>query len=495
MTELYFAQSGDSSLSRKAGRGELFRIRNGIYANTADPAEQARLLNENWMAVANYLFPDGILVDRTAVELKPAEGRVYLLVKAVKKRNVVNVGSLHFDVSGGNVSLGVEQVNLDIKRSAQARYCLENLSPSRLSSGVRRTLGDKWLEGELIKVLRMRGESGVNELRDEARELAPQLGLEKEFEQLNVVVAALLNTHPVAGILQTGMGIAHAKGEPFDEQRLHLFEGLASYLNKLELPVQLFKFEQAAWRNLTFFESYFSNYIEGTEFTLEEAEHIVFKRKPDYQRHADSHDVLAHVDLAGDMSEMCRLPESPAELIDLLKTRHQLLMAQRPNKRPGEFKQKANKAGSSIFVEPDLVEGTLVQGFGVYQGLPEGLHRALFVHFLVSECHPFDDGNGRLSRIMMNAELVACDQHKIIVPIVHRESYLNGLRRASREAQFRTMVKVLHQMQCYVASLDWGDYGEVRELLQAHAADKEPNEGVSIFNKVIARLGGHYPVG
>ena len=28
------------------------------------------------------------------------------------------------------------------------------------------------------------------------------------------------------------------------------------------------------------------------------------------------------------------------------------------------------------------------------------------MQFLISEVHPFDDGNGRLSRIMMNAELV-----------------------------------------------------------------------------------------
>lgn len=38
--------------------------------------------------------------------------------------------------------------------------------------------------------------------------------------------------------------------------------------------------------------------------------------------------------------------------------------------------------------------------------------------FLISEIHPFNDGNGRLARIMMNAELVAENEEKIIIPTV-----------------------------------------------------------------------------
>ena len=50
-------------------------------------------------------------------------------------------------------------------------------------------------------------------------------------------------------------------------------------------------------------------------------------------------------------------------------------------------------------------------------------------------------------------------------------------------------------MQCYTASLDWSEYGEVKTAIQKHAADKEPDEGISVHNKVIAKLGGQYPAG
>jgi Fic family protein len=35
---------------------------------------------------------------------------------------------------------------------------------------------------------------------------------------------------------------------------------------------------------------------------------------------------------------------------------------------------------------------------------------------MISEVHPFMDGNGRISRIMMNAELTAAGMPKIIIP-------------------------------------------------------------------------------
>jgi Fic family protein len=36
--------------------------------------------------------------------------------------------------------------------------------------------------------------------------------------------------------------------------------------------------------------------------------------------------------------------------------------------------------------------------------------------FLISEVHPFDDGNGRVARAFMNAELVAAGHCRILIP-------------------------------------------------------------------------------
>jgi len=496
MANLIFPSSEEAQkASRDAAQGKLHRIRKGIYIDTNVPEETTKTLNNKWMEVACKIFDGPVAVARTAAELRPAKGRLYLVSSKLRSPRIVQVGHLSFSISPGNTEQGVEQVGLEMRRSNQARYCLENLAPSRESKSSKKTLGSEWVELEIVKVIRRGGEQAVNALRDEARKLAPILNLEEEFEKLIMLIAAILNTHPAEGILQTRLGKANAQGEPFDQFRISRFEELSQYLDSTDLTEIPYVYNKSGWRNLTFFESYFSNFIEGTEFTIEEAEEIVFEKKVDYERHEDSHDILAHIEISGDMSEMHRVPSDATELIDILKVRHGILLAERPDKNPGEFKTKPNKAGATDFVLPELVEGTLVQGFEIYHSLPEGLQRAIFIHFIISEVHPFDDGNGRLSRIMMNSELVAQDQHKLIIPIVHRESYLNGLRSATRQGRFRTMVKVSHQMQCYTASLDWGEYDEVKVALQKHAADKEPDEGITIFNKEIAKLGGEYPAG
>ncbi|MFN7098595.1 MAG: Fic family protein, partial [Gammaproteobacteria bacterium] len=116
------------------------------------------------------------------------------------------------------------------------------------------------------------------------------------------------------------------------------------------------------------------------------------------------------------------------------------------------------------------------------------LEKALFMQFLIYEVHPFNDGNGRLSRIMMNAELVADESFKIIVPSVCRDNYLNGLWLASRDSNFRTYVKFMDQAQAYTAFINWLDYGDVREKIELDNANLTPDEGIPTFNRVLRHL-------
>jgi len=71
-----------------------------------------------------------------------------------------------------------------------------------------------------------------------------------------------------------------------------------------------------------------------------------------------------------------------------------------------------------------LVRGTLKEGFERSTTIADPVARALYMMFLVSEVHPFNDGNGRIARVMMNAELVQAGYSKLIIPTVYREDYL-----------------------------------------------------------------------
>ena len=130
--------------------------------------------------------------------------------------------------------------------------------------------------------------------------------------------------------------------------------------------------------------------------------------------------------------------------LDLLRARHRVIMEGRPEKSPGEFKDRPNQVGGFIFVAPDDVVGTLVRGFDIYKRLTEPLHRASVhdVSRLRGASLFFKDGNGRVARVMMNAELEATDQMRVLIPIVYR-SNIRGFVAARPKRQ--RLVRADHQ--------------------------------------------------
>ena len=97
-----------------------------------------------------------------------------------------------------------------------------------------------------------------------------------------------------------------------------------------------------------FYEAYFSNFIEGTEFTLQEAQDIVFAREVPADRPADAHDVLGTFDLVSDPSMRGRAPADADDLETTAQTFHRRIMAGRPELTPGSYKVRANRAGNKI---------------------------------------------------------------------------------------------------------------------------------------------------
>ncbi|MEQ5806142.1 Fic family protein [Alteromonas sp. NFXS44] len=487
MFELYFPKDTAESkaLSKKFVAGTLKRIRQGIYTNA--PYEEINdLVIRQWSKIVNYLYPNAIASHSTAEHLKPVDGTVYITADIKVRKSVKIADSLTINIIPGNVNTLTEHFLPELFRSAPARMLLENLQIAHGDTSALKSLGKVWVEEKLCTYLDRYGEDELNRIRDMANKSASTLDMQREAKLLDSIVSSILTTQPIKN-LASRRAIAHAKKEPFDTHRITIFQALADYLQRCEFTPSPYQYDTQGWLSLSFYESYFSNYIEGTEFEIDEAEKIIFEKKTINNRHQDSHDVLSVFDVVNDYSEMCVVPSSTEELINLLKERHALIMSQRPEKRPGEFKTEPNKAGGTSFVVPEHVEGTFAQAFPIYQSLPAGLPRAIFMQFLVAEVHPHDDGNGRLSRIMLNAELVANEEHKIIIPTVHRESYLNGHRQATRSGRFRTLVKVFANMQAYTASIEWSDYGEARETLERHMADKLPDQGIATFNREISK--------
>ena len=357
--------------------------------------------------------------------------------------------------------------------SSLERRTLENLQKGRARGNSSKCLPRTSIEEFLERMLQVNGESGLNAFRDKARVVSKELKMEEEFEILNQIIGAILSTKP-SKILTSASAQARAQGEPYDSERVRLFGVLFEALHNTPLPlIDEPNVENAAFRNFAFFESYFSNYIEGTEFEIEEARTIIETGQALPARNADSHDVLGTFQLVASRREMRRTPSSSEELIELLQDRHRILMAARPDRNPGMFKMQNNHAGDTHFVDCTLVRGTLRKGYEFYQAIEHPFAKALFMMFMISEVHPFNDGNGRISRIMMNSELVAADQSKIIIPTVFREDYLNALRRLTRKGDPSVVIRALSRVRQFSANITGDDFEISRKYLESCNAFKD----------------------
>ncbi|MEA3054137.1 MAG: hypothetical protein QOG72_3040 [Sphingomonadales bacterium] len=452
------------AVSEAASRGELRKIGSRLYTRNLSE-DPDRLVRRNWYHLITGYYPDALITDRTALENGPAADGSICLVSTKKRETELPGITLRPRKGPGPLATDRRFIG-GARLASTPRAYLENMRESRASPNrVRRTLSREEIETRLDALIRRQGEGPLNKLRDEARSLAPKLALEKEFEELNDLIGALLGTRDVE--TRSDVGKARAAGQPFDPDRIALFERLFVALREaIPTPRPAPDRASEANANLAFFEAYFSNFIEGTEFSVGEAREIVFEGAIPAERPEDAHDVLGTFRIVSDNQEMSKVPGAFGEFEALLRHRHAAIMESRPDKNPGGFKAKNNQAGSTLFVAPELVNGTLEKGFEFYHALEEPFQKAAFMMILVSEVHPFADGNGRAGRIMMNAELVAGRQERIVVPTAYRTDYLGALKAFSRNGLTEPLIRMLDAVQEYTASIDWRSFEGARRMLE-----------------------------
>jgi Fic family protein len=101
---------------------------------------------------------------------------------------------------------------------------------------------------------------------------------------------------------------------------------------------------------------------------------------------------------------------------------------------------------------------------------------------LLTEVHPFDDGNGRIARLFANAELTTAGQIRIVVPTIYRNNYLAGLVGVSNGAgDGQTLHSVLDFAQRWTAAVDWTSY---------EAADAELQRNNAYLDSAVAESSG-----
>ncbi|MCL2780050.1 MAG: Fic family protein [Actinomycetia bacterium] len=454
-----------ATLTRRVRAGELVRLAQGVYTSAVDD-DPAAVVRREWPTIAGRLYPGAVITDRSAPVGGPVNGVLYLAHDA-RARETALPGLLIRARSGAGPQPGDIELPGGLHQAGKARALAENARPTRardgqLSAGLTDTELADWID----RICRLDGEERLYEYRARAEALGEVTGTSPAaLARLSKLIGTALGTQRA----DSGSAALNSRraGLPYDSDRLDRFGVLITALGEALPQNRPADEAQARYRHMPFFESYFSNYIEGTEFEISEAIALVYEGQPPGRRTQDAHDLIGTWRVVSDHNDLARRPRTPTEYVDTLRRRHAEVMAGRPDKNPGVFKEKANQAGNTTFVLPGLVEGTLRAAFDRIAELDTAWERAVYAMFAVSEVHPFDDGNGRIARVMMNAELVSGGQTRIIIPTVFRDDYIGALRRLTRHADPSVLIKVLRIGQDFTALVDFAELTTAVRQLQA----------------------------
>jgi hypothetical protein len=473
--EIIFASS-DSDVSHQIARmvrlGRLRKIAPRIYTpNMIDSSEV--IVRRNLLSILNWRFPNTVISHRSACEMRvTSEGTFYLT--GTYNRKVTDLPGITIYLLKGPAADIQDMVYGRMFIASEYRWMLENMQSSRKQGDDSKVLPISLIEKKLESVLVAGGEEQLNQYRDTLRETAERLSMTDEFAKINILISALLNTHS-SQVLTDPVVKAAAAGTPYDEKRVELFEKLFDALQGLHfLSRPVSEQTENEYLDIAFFESYFSNYIEGTEFAVDEARQIVETGITIPKRTEDSHNILGTFHVVSNRMEMQAFPTSSQEFFEILSRRHAVLLEGRPELNPGHFKTKNNRAGNTEFVDVNRVQGTLDAGFNYYCALTSPIAKAIYMMFLISEVHPFQDGNGRLARIMMNSELFRANESKIIVPTVSREDYLLALRKSSRQGIVQPYINVMTRLHYFSSTLYGKNFQEMSDYLTLCNAFEEP---------------------
>lgn len=190
--------------------------------------------------------------------------------------------------------------------------------------------------------------------------------------------------------------------------------------------------------------TYNTNAIEGSTITLEETEELLTRKISPNKPLSDIQETLNHAKIFDNILE-----NKYKELsLDLIKKWHKELFYESKPDIAGEIRHYLVRVGDYICPDWKDLSELLKEFFKWYNKNKDILHPvelAAKAHFRFVRIHPFGDGNGRISRLIMNFILNKNNYPILIIEHKKRISYYKALRKADKKNSEWEFLKYLYR--------------------------------------------------
>lgn len=261
------------------------------------------------------------------------------------------------------------------------------------------------------------------------------------------------------GLSKEQLKKASDKAKSMIEEQLRIYNDLhdplktqltSSELSRLKKvkPVPVRHLDKKDWRAFTQAFTYNTNAIEGSTVTLKEVKGILEDQEwPD----ASKEEISETYGVAGAVNHIRQIKEHIS--ISLMLKLHKIVFRNSKG-HAGRFRKKGvevvirDRLGNVIHqgvpsskIRPMLLE--LVRWYGKNKKKLPPVVLAAVIHNQFETIHPFEDGNGRLGRLILNNVLMKHGLPPVNIQMKHRKEYYLALQAYQKRDNLRPMVDLI----------------------------------------------------
>lgn len=189
--------------------------------------------------------------------------------------------------------------------------------------------------------------------------------------------------------------------------------------------------------------TYNSNAIEGNILTLRETDMVLRGLTIDQKPLKDHLEVIGHKEAFYYVLDLVKEKKEINEFI--IKQIHSLVLNDKPMDRGVYRKIPVRIIGAfNDPVQPYLIESKMNELLIEYKNNNENIAKKLALfHILFEGIHPFIDGNGRTSRLLMNFEAIKKGYPPIVIKNDIRPQYYESLDKAHTTGDYTDFIKLV----------------------------------------------------
>ncbi len=239
---------------------------------------------------------------------------------------------------------------------------------------------------------------------------------------------------------------------------------------------------------------YNSNAIENSTLTLEETEKILLAI--DLDRYITEREIFEAKNLARVVSYIDKKAKERELGFDVILSLHKMLMSNIRDEIAGRFRKDDEyvRVGSHIAPAPKEINGSLEKMLSEHNATSHEniIRRIARLHLAFEYLHPFNDGNGRIGRVINNYLLIREGFVPINIKFIDRKKYYDAFKEFGEKSATGIMEEIVgkaltnsyHKRLAYLEDKKivlLSDYAKSNKISHSNLINKATRQTIEAF--------------